>query len=32
MDEASDAVVMYMEDIILPRVPAEAIVDPNEFR
>lgn len=32
IEDASDAVAMLMEDVVLHHVPAEALLDPNEFR
>lgn len=32
MDEPGDALAMLMEDTVLPHVPAEALIDSNDFR
>ena len=32
MSDASDAVDRLMDEFVLPNLPAEALVDPNEFR
>jgi hypothetical protein len=32
MTDASDALVRILEEHVLPNLPAEALMDPNEFR
>jgi len=32
LSDASDAVTRLLEEFVVPNVPAEALIDPNEFR